>query len=167
MCSKFRPSLSHYCRTSSDGSAQTNFGRTPSLVQFPSLPPATKLGQGNIFSSACQEFCSHRGGGPPHCMLGYIPQEQTCPMSRHPSRTRGRPSRSRHPLGPDPPRSRHPSPRIRHPPESDTPWTRGRHLPPGPEADPLPHSQGTSWEIRATSGRYTSYWNAILFRYSF
>ena len=26
------------------------------------LPPATKLGQGNIFRSVCQEFCS-RGGG--------------------------------------------------------------------------------------------------------
>ena len=23
------------------------------------LPPATKLGQGNIFRSVCQEFCSH------------------------------------------------------------------------------------------------------------
>ena len=23
------------------------------------LPPATKLGQGNIFRSGCQEFCSH------------------------------------------------------------------------------------------------------------
>ena len=26
-----------------------------------SLPPATKLGQGNIFRSVCQEFCSHPG----------------------------------------------------------------------------------------------------------
>ena len=25
------------------------------------LPPATKLGQGNIFRSVCQEFCSHSG----------------------------------------------------------------------------------------------------------
>ena len=29
------------------------------LKQF--LPPATKLGQGNIFRSVCQEFCSHQG----------------------------------------------------------------------------------------------------------
>ena len=28
------------------------------------------LGQGNIFRSVCQEFCS-QGGGLPHCMLGY------------------------------------------------------------------------------------------------
>ena len=27
------------------------------------LPPATKLGQGNIFRSVCQEFCSQGGGG--------------------------------------------------------------------------------------------------------
>ena len=33
------------------------------------LPPATKLGQGNIFRSVCQEFCSR--GALPHCMLGY------------------------------------------------------------------------------------------------
>ena len=26
------------------------------------LPPATKLGQGNIFRSVCQEFCPQRGG---------------------------------------------------------------------------------------------------------
>ena len=25
------------------------------------LPPATKLGQGNIFRSVCQEFCPHGG----------------------------------------------------------------------------------------------------------
>ena len=45
------------------------------------LPPATKLGQGNIFRSVCQEFCPQEGGGvwadpPPsrypreQCMLG-------------------------------------------------------------------------------------------------
>ena len=27
------------------------------------LPPATKLGQGNILRSVCQEFCSRGGGG--------------------------------------------------------------------------------------------------------
>ena len=27
------------------------------------LPPATKLGQGNIFRSVCQEFCPQGGGG--------------------------------------------------------------------------------------------------------
>ena len=28
-------------------------------TSVPLLPPATKLGQGNIFRSVCQEFCSH------------------------------------------------------------------------------------------------------------
>ena len=28
-----------------------------------SLPPSTKLGQGNTFRSVCQEFCSQRWGG--------------------------------------------------------------------------------------------------------
>ena len=30
------------------------------------LPPATKLGQGNIFRSMCQEFCSQGGSPGPH-----------------------------------------------------------------------------------------------------
>ena len=30
------------------------------------LPPATKLGQGNIFRSVCQEFCPREGA----CMAG-------------------------------------------------------------------------------------------------
>ena len=45
-----------------------------SSVIFQFLPPATKLGQGNIFRSVCQEFCPQ--GGLPHCMLGYT---QTTP----------------------------------------------------------------------------------------
>ena len=63
-------------------------------LQCLSLPPATKLGQGNIFRSVCQEFFSR--GGLPHCMLGYPP----------------------------PPRDQR--------------------------------------QARATSGRYSSYWNAVL-----
>ena len=42
------------------------------------------LGQGNIFSSVCQEFCS-QGGGLPQCMLGYHPPWKQAPsQSRHP-----------------------------------------------------------------------------------
>ena len=33
------------------------------------LPPATKLGQGYAFTPVCDSV--HRGGGLPHCMLGY------------------------------------------------------------------------------------------------
>ena len=32
------------------------------LLAFSLLPPATKLGQGNIFRSVCQEFCPQGGG---------------------------------------------------------------------------------------------------------
>ena len=32
------------------------------MMQSRLLPPATKLGQGNIFRSVCQEFCSQGGG---------------------------------------------------------------------------------------------------------
>ena len=139
MCSKFRPSLSHYCRTSSDGSAQTNFGSTPSLVQFPSLPPATKLGQGNIFSSACQEFCSHRGGGSAPLHAGIHPPGADMPHEQTPLQDqrqtlqeqtppRARPTQEQTSLPPNqtPPWIRHPLDQRQTPP----PRTRGRPPPP-------------------------------------
>ena len=52
------------------------------------LPPATKLGQGNIFRSVRQEFCPR--GGLPHCMLGYTPLPRT--RGRHPPPGPGTPS---------------------------------------------------------------------------
>ena len=57
-----------------------NSYRTTSLF----LPTATNLGQGNIFRSVCQEFCSQ--GGLPHCMLGYThwTRGRHPAMSRHP-----------------------------------------------------------------------------------
>ena len=75
-----------------------------------SLPAATKLGQGNVFTGVCDSV--HRGCLP-QCMLGYTP-----------------PPGSRHPPGVDPmeqtPRSRHPPQQT--PPRADTPW---RRHPPG------------------------------------
>ena len=65
-------------------------------------------GQGNIFSSVCQEFCSRGGSASVHA--GISPSDQA---------------------------------------------------PPPPEQTPLLPS--ACWEIRSTSGRYASYWNAILF----
>ena len=41
------------------------------------------LGQGNIFSSVCQEYSVHRGGLP-QCMLGYHPPGADTPPTRHP-----------------------------------------------------------------------------------
>ena len=43
----------------------------------------------------------------------------------------------------------------------DTP--QGQTTPPGPEAFSPPPRPSACWEIRATSRRYASYWNAILF----
>ena len=62
------------------------------------------LGQGNIFSSVCREFCSQ--GGLPQCTLGY----------HHPLLGPGNPPplQEQTPLGPGTPGSRHP-------PAADTP----------------------------------------------
>ena len=67
------------------------------------LPPATKLGQGNIFRSVCQEFCS-RGGCLPHCMLG-----------NNPAGTRGRQPPQDQRQAPPGTRGRHPPPGGTHP----------------------------------------------------
>ena len=101
------------------------------------LPPATKLRQGNIFSSVFKDLL-HAGGGEclTHCMLGYHPRDQTPLWDQTPPTIR--------------------PPGIRHPPRPDPLWEQipPRPDPPGP--DPVQ-------EIWATSGRYASYWNAILF----
>ena len=39
---------------------------------FALLPPATKLGQGNIFRSVCQEFCPRGGMHSGGCMVGGV-----------------------------------------------------------------------------------------------
>ena len=69
------------------------------------LPPATNLGQGNIFSSLCKEFC----------MLGYTPPRNRRPLppSRHPLEQT---PQTRHPSRADPPGTRHPPLQSRHPP---------------------------------------------------
>ena len=60
-------------------------------------------------------------------------------------------------------------PWTRDPPDQAPPWSRPHqlsHTPPG--ADPplgsRPPLCSACWEIRSTSGRYASYWNAILFK---
>ena len=62
-------------------------------------------------------------------------------------------------------RGRHPHPWSRHPPGSRHPLppradTTPEQTPPGTR-HPLPCR--ARWEIRATNGRYASYWNAYLF----
>ena len=105
------------------------------------LLPATKLGQGRVFTGVCDSV--NRGvsasvhAGIPH------PLEQTPPTSRH--------SPEQTPPGADPPEQTSPQeqtpPWSRHPPRADTP-------PPGSRA---------CLGIRSTRGWYSSYWNAILF----
>ena len=142
------------------------------------------LGQGNIFSSVCQEFCSQEGstwvGTPPrqvHPSLGrYTPQAGTAPRQVHPpgrytpqagtpTPQAGSPTWAVTPPGQvHPPRQVHPPGRHTHPPGrfthlgSYTPWAG---TPPGRYTPSTPGSS-TCWEIRATSGQYASYWNAFL-----
>ena len=148
-----------------------------------SLPPATKLGQGYIFTGVCDSV--HGGGGV--CLSA---SWDTTPPTRHPPGNRhthphpgtDTPPRSRPPGSRNPPGSRHPPvilfmggvylcmlgchppdqappgsrpPRSRHPPRADTPspWSR----------QPPPPRHRACWEMWSTRGRYVSYWNAILF----
>ena len=98
------------------------------------LPATTKLGQGNIFTSGVSRILSTGGGGClPQCMLGYTPL----------------------------PGSRHPPPGSRHPPEQTPPQ---EHTPPQEQTPPeQTPPQEADCSIRSTSGRYASYWNALLF----
>ena len=105
------------------------------LLDFIFTTRKRSLGQGNIFSSMCQEFCSQGWSASVHAGIPY-PSDQAPPGSRHPHG-------SRHP-----PRSRHPQ--TRHP-----------HLGPGTHPREQTPLCSACWEIRSTSGRYASYWNAI------
>ena len=112
---------------------QTKFAK----VMF--LPAATKLGQGNIFTSVCQEFCPRGGGCLPQCMLGYTP-----PPGSRPPWTRQTPllppGADTHPQGADTPQTRQTPPRSRHPPPGS------RHPP--DQADP-PREQTQAYSLRA------------------
>ena len=102
------------------------------------LPPATKLWQGNIFSSVCQEFCS--GGGV--TWAGTLRQLHTPPWAGTLLQPAGTPPGQVHPPGQVyPPADTHPQ--HVHPPQAGNPL--GGYPP---------------WSM---SGRYTSYWNAFLF----
>ena len=132
------------------------------------LPAATKLGQGNIFTSVCLSTVGGEGCLP-QCMLGYPPRsrppgadppwEQTPPEQTPPDQAppREQTPPTRHtPPGSDPPQARHtPSPPNQPPPGADPP-------PPGPGTPP-PREADCS--IRLTSGQYASYWNAFLLHY--
>ena len=96
----------------------------------------SKLGQGNIFTSMCQEFCPQRGEVSASVHAGILPQEQTppradpreqTPWEQTPPRSR-HPREQTHPPGADTPISRHPpgadTPLEQTPPGADPPWSR-------------------------------------------
>ena len=78
-------------------------------------------------------------GGLPQCMLGY---HTHTPRTRHPQ--------SRHT---PPEQTEQTTPR---------PGTPLEQTSPHPRRDQAPPLRSACWEIRSTSGRYASYWNAIL-----
>ena len=124
------------------------------------------LGQGNIFTPVCHSV--YRGD-----YLGRYPR----PPGRYTHLGPGTPTGTRytpdqvHPL----PQAGTPLPPIPGtPPTPRTRYTpRDQVHPPGPGTPPrqvhppdqvhLPPGSSACWEIRATSGRYASYWNAFLF----
>ena len=116
------------------------------------LPAATKLGQGNIFTSVCQEFCPQGGRVSASVHAGIYPLDQAdTPRTwwTPPGLVDTPPLDQADPPGPG-----------RHPPDlADTPQTRQIH--PRDQADTPPEADS---RIRSTSGRYASYWNAFLFR---
>ena len=72
-------------------------------LSLPFTPPATKLGQGNIFSSLCQEFCPQQGSAPLHAGIppspgADTPLDQAPPGAVHPGRY-GQQAGGTHPTG--------------------------------------------------------------------
>ena len=125
-----------------------------------------------MFLQASVILSTGGGGGLPQCMLGCHPPGAD-PLSRPPRAETpppppSRPPGSRHPLGADTPWSRHSPgpgtpPRARYPPQDQV-------HPPGP-GTPLdqvpPQTRYTPLRYGHCCGRYTSYWNAFLFKFRF
>ena len=107
-------SYSQYCAVSMICSVQ-QYNRARQINKFIFLPAATKLGQGNIFTSVCQEFCPQGGGCLPQCMLGYTP-----PQTRQTPREQTPPSQTRQTI-PLPPTRQTPRTRQTPPDQADTP----------------------------------------------
>ena len=113
------------------------------------LPPATKLGQGYVFTGVCHSV--NRGGVPDQVNPPRPGTPQPPPDQAHPP-----PDQAHHPPLDQ---AHHTPPRTRH----TTPPDQAHHThPPRPGTPPLPRTRAC-WEIQSTRGRYASYWNAILF----
>ena len=110
------------------------------------------MGQGNIFTSMCQEFCAQGGSALVHA--GIHPPRTDTPAEADPPKKQTTPPKQTLPPEQTPPRSRLSPSRSRQPP------------PPKKQTSPRgrpPQEAGSS--IRSMSGRYASYWNAFLFLY--
>ena len=94
--------LTHLWSFSSEEDSKTN--KYHFRIRNILLPAATKLGQGNIFTSVCQEFCTQGGSASASVHAGMQPPKQTPPWSR--------------------------TPRTRHPPPEQTPPGPDTHPPP-------------------------------------
>ena len=129
------------------------------------LPPANEVCEGYVFTPVCQSFCSW-GGVPEqvHPLGRYTPRAGTPPWPGTPT-----PWPGTHPGQVHPSPGRYtPLPGQVHTPQPGT-HPQGRYTPPSPRqvhtsqaGTPSPRSSAC-WEIRATSGRYASHWNAFLF----
>ena len=124
---------------------------------FEELPAATKLGQGNIFTRVCQEFCP-QGEGEGVCL-------SACWDTHPPDQADSPPDQADTPPDQaDPPGSRPPQTRQTPPQGQTPPWTRQtprtRQTPP-PQTRQTPPREADS-SRRSTSGLYASYWNAFL-----
>ena len=124
------------------------------------LPPATKLGQGYVFTGVCDSV--HRGG----YLTRYFPPNQVPPGTSytHPPRAGTPPRDQVHPPTPwdqvHPPQDQVLPPGQVHPPGPGTPpWSR--YTPPGPGTPPDQVHPPPGDTVYA--GRYASYWNAFLF----
>ena len=130
-------------------SIRHSFTDTSYFILFYCLITARKrsLRQGNIFKKRVSRILSTGGGGRP---------------GRYPSRPGTTPLDQ---AGTPPPRPNKYTPQTRQVP---TP-PRTRYIPPTMQVPPqtrqvyLPPPSSACWEIRATRGRYASYWNAFLY----
>ena len=137
-----------------------------------SLLPANEVCEGYVFTPVCQSFCSQGGstwagtppwvGTPPR----QVPQGRYTPLpgtppGRYP-RAGTPPSLAGAPPWAGTPRAGIPPWQV-HPLAGTPPWAGTPPLwqvhPPGQVQPP---GSSACWEMRATSGRYTSYWNAFL-----
>ena len=128
-----------------------------------SLPAATKLWPRLCFYR-CLWFCPQGGGSPENPPLDQADPPRTKENPPSP-RTKENPPRTKENPPPPGPGRTPPGPRRTPPPRTkENPPPGPRRTPPRTRQTPPPREEDCS--IRSMSGRYASYWNAILFHYA-